>query len=381
MLAEGAAASSIIPWARLRLLPGIAAATLGAGALVGCASVGYLTQAAHGEWQLLHARQPIVRVIANPNTPPALKARLQLVEQARQFAVTDLKLPDNGSYRSYTDLRRAYVVWNVVAAPEFSVEPLRWCFPISGCVDYRGYFHERSARAFAARLAARGDDVRVGGVTAYSTLGHFADPVLSTMLRYDNLDLIGTIFHELAHQLYYVPGDSEFDESFAMTVEAEGLSRWLAMLGRSGELKSYSAEQRLQDAVDQVLAEARERLKRLYAMPLPAAQMRSRKQAILHAAGERVLSLEHQAHMRSGYDDWIASGLNNADLAAAGTYSDCVPGFERLLQQNHGQLPLFYAAVRRIGRDPSARRALCGPGAAFSAAGPAPATVAPEPAD
>jgi len=270
-----------------------------------------------------------------------------------------------------------------VAAPKFSVQPLRWCFPISGCVDYRGYFHERSARAFAARLAARGDDVRVAGVTAYSTLGHFADPVLSTMLRYDDLDLVGTIFHELAHQLYYVPGDSEFDESFAMTVEAEGLSRWLAKLGRSGELENYSAGQRLQDAVDQVFAAARNQLKRLYAMPLPAAQMLARKQAILRAAGDRVLLLEHQAHLHSGYDDWIASGLNNADLAAAGTYSDCVPGFERLLQQNHGQLPLFYAAVRRIGPDPRARRALCrAPGAAgqaLNAAGPA--TRAQVPAD
>lgn len=357
MLAEsrGAAAPRRISLTRLRPLLAITAAA----ALCGCASLGYLTQAAHGEWQLLHERQPIPRVIANPGTPPALKSRLQLVERARQFAVTDLGLPDNRSYRSYTDLHRPYVVWNVVAAPKFSVRPLRWCFPISGCVDYRGYFHERSARAFAARLAARGDDVRVGGVTAYSTLGHFADPVLSTMLRYDNLDLVGTIFHELAHQLYYVPGDSEFDESFAMTVEVEGLSRWLAMQGRSGELEVYSTQQRLQDAVDQVFADARSQLKLLYAMPLPAAQMLSRKRAILQAAGKRVLLLEHQAHLRSGYDAWIASGLNNADLAAAGTYSDCVPGFQRLLRQNHGRLPQFYAAVRRIGRDPHARRALC----------------------
>jgi predicted aminopeptidase len=359
MLAESRGAAGRRRILLTRYHPLVIAAAVAAAALSGCASVGYLTQAAHGEWRLLHERQPIARVIANPDTPPTLRARLQLVERARQFAVTQLALPDNRSYRSYTDLRRPFVVWNVVAAPEFSVQPLRWCFPISGCVDYRGYFHERSARVFAARLAARGDDVRVGGVTAYSTLGHFADPVLSTMLRYDNLDLVGTLFHELAHQLYYVPGDSEFDESFAMTVEAEGLSRWLAMLGRSGELKNYSAEQRLQDAVDQLFAQARAQLKQLYAMPLPLTQKRARKRAILQATGQRVLSLEHRSHLSSGYDEWIASGLNNADLASAGTYSDCVPGFERLLRQNHDQLPLFYAAVRRIGRDPSARHALC----------------------
>jgi predicted aminopeptidase len=374
MLAEsrGSPARRCVLLTRSRLPLAVAAA-----ALSGCASVGYLTQAAHGEWQLLHERRPIARVIANPGTPPALKARLQLVERARQFAVTELGLPDNRSYRSYTDLRRPFVVWNVVAAPEFSVRPLRWCFPISGCVEYRGYFHERSARAFAARLAARGNDVRVAGVTAYSTLGHFADPVLSTMLRYDDLDLVGTIFHELAHQLYYVPGDSEFDESFAMTVQTEGLSRWLAMLGRSGELARYRAEQRLQDAVDQLFAAARQQLEQLYARPLPAGEMRARKQAILHATGNQVLSVEHQAHMKSGYDAWIAAGLNNADLAAAGTYFDCVPGFERLLQQNQEQLPLFYAAVRRIGRDPSARRALCSRGGALSAGGPATPAQAP----
>jgi predicted aminopeptidase len=280
-----------------------------------------------------------------------------------------------------------------VAAPRFSVQPLHWCFPISGCVDYRGYFHEHSARTFAARLAKRGDDVRVEGVTAYSTLGHFADPVLSTMLRYGDLDLVGTLFHELAHQLYYVAGDSEFDESFAMTVEAQGLSLWLAAQGRSGELQSYSAQQRLEDAVDQLFADTRARLKRLYAMPLPAASKLARKQAILEAVGAQVRALERSTHLLSGYDDWIAAGLNNADLAAAGTYSDCVPGFERLLQQNHGQLPAFYAAVRRIGRDPLARRALCAqpqtPAAVLTApvAAPAlsvvaaPATAEPAPPD
>ncbi len=349
----------------LRLLPGLLLAPV-CVAFSGCASVGYLTQAAHGEWRVLHERVPIARVIANPATPSAVRTRLQLVQDARQFAVTDLDLPDNGSYRSYANLHRPFVVWNVVATPQFSVEPLRWCFPISGCVDYRGYFHERSARAFGARLAARGNDVRVAGVTAYSTLGHFADPVLSTMLRYSDLDLVGTIFHELAHQLYYVPGDSEFDESFAMTVEAEGLSRWLG--GRSGELQKYTAEQRFDDSVDRVLAAARSQLQRLYAMPLPDARKRVRKRAILSATGERILAMESAAHVHSGYDELIAEGLNNADLAAAATYSDCVPGFERLLQQNDDELPLFYAAVRRIGRDPRARRALC----AQSAAGPAP---------
>ncbi|HEX4024295.1 MAG TPA: aminopeptidase [Steroidobacteraceae bacterium] len=340
---------------RLRL----AALWLAVAALPGCATPGYLVQAAHGQWQLMHARRPIPLVIANPATSPTLRSRLDLVEDARAFAVTELELPENGSYRSYSDLKRPYVVWEVVAAPRFSVEPLRWCFPIAGCVSYRGYFHERRARAFAARLARRGDDVMVGGVTAYSTLGHFADPVLNTMLRYGDLDLVGTIFHELAHQLIYVPGDSEFDESFAMTVQAEGLSRWLAARGRSGELKSYLEDQRQDRSIDQVFADGRNQLKRLYASGLPRAQMLALKHAILGRTGARVQALERQWHLHTGYDQWIVAGLNNADLASVGTYSDCVPGFERLLAQNGGELPRFYAAVRRISRDPHARRALC----------------------
>src|ERR1700683_3195156 len=201
----------------------LAMALIGA-TLPGCA-IGYFTQAAQGQWRLLRARRPIEQVIADPAASEQLKARLRVVQDARDFAVTDLGLPDNGSYRSYSDLKRPYVVWNVVAAPEFSVAPLRWCFPFNGCLRYRGYFRERDARRMAAALAARGNDVMVGGVAAYSTLGHFSDPVLNTMMRYGDLELVSTIFHELAHQLIYVHGDTEFNESFAVTVEQEGLRR------------------------------------------------------------------------------------------------------------------------------------------------------------
>lgn len=327
--------------------------------LPGCATVGYLTQAAHGEWQVLHRREPITRVIDSPATSPQVKARLELVRDARQFAVTALGLPDNDSYRSYTDLHRPYVTWNVVAAPRFSVQPLRWCFPISGCVDYLGYFHEQRARAFAARLAARGDDVAVDGVTAYSTLGHFKDPVLSSMLEYDDLDLVGTIFHELAHQLIYVPGDSEFDESFAMTVQSEGVARWLDAHGHSSELHRYRHEQQLESQIDHLFADGRHRLAALYEQSLPADVMLARKRKLLGQIGQQVLALEQRTHTHSGYDDWIAAGLNNAYLASMGTYFDCVPGFEQLLSVNKGELPRFYAAARAIGADPKARDAFC----------------------
>ncbi|HWW21152.1 MAG TPA: aminopeptidase [Steroidobacteraceae bacterium] len=336
----------------------IVAVILMLGALTGCTSLGYLAQAAHGQFQLMRTRRPIEQVIADPASNGALKTRLRLVEQARDFAVTDLKLPDNRSYRTYGDLGRPYAVWNVVAAPEFSVTPLHWCFPFTGCISYRGYFHERSARKFAANLAGRGNDTLVAGVTAYSTLGHFADPVTNTMLRYGDNDMIATIFHELAHQLIYVPGDSQFSESFAMSVELEGLRRWLSARERSDELQMILARHRDEQTIVKAFGEGRRQLAALYAQPVPVEQMRTQKQEILKVTGDHVLDLEHQFHLPM-YDLWINAGLNNAHLASIGTYYDCVPGFQRLLEANGGDLPSFYAAVKKMRRDVSARRSLC----------------------
>jgi predicted aminopeptidase len=333
------------------------AVTLICSTLPGC--VTYLAQAAHGQFQLLRARRPIERVIQDPGSSEALKARLQLVQDARDFAVSDLGLPDNRSYRSYADLKRPYVVWNVVAAPEFSVTALRWCFPFTGCISYRGYFHERAARASAARLKRQGNDVLVAGVSAYSTLGHFADPVLNTMLRYCDNDMVGTIFHELAHQLIYAPGDSRFSESFAVTVEEEGLRRWLGARGRSGQLQAILARHSAEAILVGEFAHGRRQLAALYAQTLPLDEKRERKREILRTTGERVQALERENQTGPAYDGWINAGLNNAHLASIGTYNDCVPGFRRLLDANGGNLSAFYAAVRNIRGDRNARRALC----------------------
>ena len=373
----------------------LAVALVGA-ALPGCA-IGYLAQAGHGQWQLMRARRPIPQVIADPASGEELKARLRVVQDARDFAVSDLGLPDNGSYRSYSDLKRAYVVWNVVAAPEFSVEPQRWCFPFTGCLSYRGYFRERDARNKAAALAARGNDVMVGGVSAYSTLGHFADPVLNTMLRYGDLGLVSTLFHELAHQLIYVRGDSQFNESFAVSVEQEGLRRWLAARGRSLELQDYLERHHAEQLIVNVFGDGRRRLATLYASSPapPIGERRERKREILAATGEQMLAVERQFKIRTGYDQWITDGLNNAHLASVGTYFDCVPGFQRLLAAHGASLPAFYAAVRKMRGDAAARRALCSdeggkaaltaPGAAASASSvpydQAPATTAPAQSD
>src|SRR5579863_3833618 len=323
---------------------GVLLATAACTVLSGC----YLMQAAVGQYRVLHARAPIDALIADPATDPKLRARLSEVHAAREFASRELALPDNASYRSYADIGREFVVWNVVAAPEFSVEPKHWCFPVAGCVSYRGYFHERRAREFAASLAAGGFDTAVEGVPAFSTLGRFADPVLSSMLRYDDDDLAATIFHELAHQLLYVRDDSEFNEAFATTVEDVGLDRWLAHQGQSSRMQTFRAEQALDEKFVGVLGAARGRLVKLYASGVPRDEMRDAKAAIFNSLTEDIRALENSAGLGPLYDQWIASGLNNARLAAIATYYDCVPGFMRLLKEQDGHLPRFYAAAREL---------------------------------
>ncbi len=332
---------------------------MGVFSLSGC-SAGYLLQAGHGQWQLLRARTPIDRLIASDSTEATLKSRLELARAAREFASRELALPDNRSYRSYSALGRSYVVWNVVAAPEFSVAPQRWWFPITGSIAYRGYFREADARRFAAALAARGYDTCVGGVSAYSTLGRFADPLLDTMLRYGDLQLAGTMFHELAHQLVYVKSDSEFNEAFAMSVERAGVARWLASRGQGAELAAYRERAQQQAQLLRLLAGGRAQLAVLYGTALPVVEMRQRKQALLEVTAKAVRDYDRQQGIRSGYEDWLDAGLNNAHLASVATYFDCVPGFERLLEQQGGDLPAYYAQVRALARGPAAaRRALC----------------------
>jgi len=336
---------------------------MSAFSLSGC-GVGYLLQAGHGQLQLMRARKSVDTLIASPATDDKLKSRLELARDARDFASRELALPDNRSYRSYSALGRDYVVWNVVAAPEFSVAPKRWWFPITGSIAYRGYFREANARRYAGTLASQGYDTYVGGVSAYSTLGRFSDPILDTMLRYGDLQLVGTMFHELAHQLIYVPGDSEFNEAFAMSVERAGLARWLESRGRKDDVLAYRERMQQQAALQHILAEGRAQLARLYAEPLPAADMRIRKQKEMAVIAANARDYEKNAGLRSGYDDWFEAGLNNAHLASVATYFDCVPGFERLLAAHGGNLPEYYGAVRALAHGPAAaRRALClGPG-------------------
>ena len=199
--------------------------------LGGCTNLGYYYQAVEGQMQIWHRSRPIKQVIDDAQTPAQIRERLELVLRVRDFASAELALPDNGSYRKYADVERPFVVWNAFAAGEFSVAPKEWCFLFAGCVGYRGYFSQAGAERFAEDLKRQGLDVFVAGIPAYSTLGWFDDPVLNTVVRYPDAQLAQLIFHELAHQVFYVAGDTMFNESFAVAVELEGVDRWLARDG------------------------------------------------------------------------------------------------------------------------------------------------------
>ncbi len=322
--------------------------------LTGCGTL-YLAQAAGGQYHVLRARRPIDKVVTDPKTPAPLRDRLTDVEAARDFAVTELHLPDNHSYRTYADIKRPYVVWNVVATPGFSIEPKHWCFPIAGCVAYRGYFKEKKARAFARSLAAKGYDVMVDGVPAYSTLGKFADPVLSSMMRYGDSELAAIIFHELAHQLLYVKNDTEFNEAFATAVEDAGLERWLKSRGHPDLMREFLTQTADERAFIELFARGREQLRQLYASGIPRQQMSERKAALLAGLTEQARALQRQQGDQF-YGSWLDQGLNNAHLASVATYFQCVPGFERLLAEQGGDLDRFYAAARALSKQPRSVR-------------------------
>jgi predicted aminopeptidase len=324
--------------------------------LSGC----YLLQAAAGQMEIVTKRKPIAAIIASPTTPEPLRRRLEYVSDARAFAVAELGLPDNGSYRSYADLDRPFVVWNVFATDEFSVEPRRWCFPIAGCVVYRGYFGQERAERYARRLRFSGHDAAIGGVAAYSTLGHFDDPILNTMLGWSDVQLAGTLFHELAHQVIYVPGDSEFNESFATVVEEEGLQRWLTARGRIDEMRVWYTQRERSEMFIGLLLTARERLRNLYAENLPPEDMRERKNAEFGRLKFEYSQLKQRWNGYAGYDRWFDRALNNAHLVSAATYHGCLPELRELLKSNDDDLQRFYDRARELAEGPEeARRVFC----------------------
>jgi predicted aminopeptidase len=341
---------------RFRHLPRVTALLSACLALSACASVKYYAHVAHGQSELLFDRRSISKVVADPGTDPKLASRLHEALEARDFASTHLDLPRNRSYTYYVALKRPEVVWNVFATPAYSLVPVTHCFPIAGCVAYRGYFKRELAEKEAGVLAARGNDTFVGGVSAYSTLGWFADPILSTMLRWDDNELFGTIFHELAHQKLYVKDDTAFNESFANFVQGEGLRQWRQTRGLP---PSDNQDDRMEKAFVTLVLDLRARLGKLYASGADIDALRMGKAREIDAFRVRFQELrETQWHGDKRYDNWVNGTINNAALLPFGLYEQWVPAFAALYRESGGQWPAFYARVQALAKlDKSSRQA------------------------
>lgn len=328
-----------------------------ASGMTGCTSIAYYAQSLEGHVEIMAARKNVTKLIRDPSTPAPLRAKLTSASAIRRFATEELALPDNSSYRSYVDVGRNDVTLAVFAAPQFSLAPVTWCFPVFGCVPYKGYFSRKDALENAAALQRQGLDVYVTGITAYSTLGWFSDPLLSTMLRQNDTYLASLVFHELAHQKVYVNGDSAFNEAFAVSVETTGTRKWLRATGNRAGLRAYEADRRRKADFLGLIAETRGELSQVYGSPRRPEQKAAAKAATIDRLRTRYRQMRDKrwAGYR-GYDAWFDSPINNAKLAATAVYGEEVPAFLRLFDLCSGDYPRFYASVRRIGNLPAPSR-------------------------
>lgn len=324
--------------------------------LIGCESLGFYQQALFGQIDILIKREPIQNVIHNVATDPALKERLILVESVRSYASNILKFPVGSNYATYVDTGRAFVVWNVFAAPEFSMEALKWCFPIAGCVSYRGYFHREQAEKLAGKLNTEGNDVYVGGVSAYSTLGWFSDPVLNTFLKRSESKLAALIFHELAHKILYLPGDSVFNESFATAVENEALRRWLNDRQQPQVYQQVLDQQVRRFEFVSLVDSTKSRLRALYSEPMEDVEKRARKKDLIQQLREDYSVLKSNWQGQADFDGWIGGEINNAKIVTISTYYDLLPAFNRLLQDSGGDLQIFLVKCKEIAAKEKAER-------------------------
>jgi predicted aminopeptidase len=335
--------SRITPRLRALLLAGSAA-----GLLASCSTLNYYTQAAQGQLELLSDSRPIDDWIADPGTSSKLRLRLETARQIRRFAVSEIALPDNDSYKKYAALKRKYVLWNVVATPELSLKPLQWCFPVAGCVNYRGYYNKEAAESYARELKDEGNDVEVGGVPAYSTLGWFSDPLISTFINYPDAELARMIFHELAHQIVYAQGDSQFNESFASTVEEVGVERWMDRFGNQAMRDGYARYKSRKHDFLALLLKYRKALEQNYALvDRSDSQKRAVKARLFQELKDEYQVLKGNWGGYAGYDRFFEQPLSNAHLASIATYEDFVPAFRALLRRE-GSFPRFYKSVKRL---------------------------------
>lgn len=320
------------------------------GVLTACTNLPYYAQAIGGHFDVVHRSQPIQRLIADPDVDSQLKQSLIKVMQLREFASRELKLPDNLSYTSYADLERPYVVWNVFASPELSLKLKEWCFVQVGCVNYRGFFSQAQAERYAEELRNEGYDVHVGGIRAYSTLGWFSDPVLNTFIGYSEMNLARLIFHELAHQVVYVPDDSVFNESFATAVEHEGVRRWFEQHGTTSQQAVLTARQERETLFIDLVFKHRDRLRVLFQSNASDAEKRDQKARILEEMRTEFLHHKTQRADFGAYDQWFAQPLNNARLATVSIYTQWVPAFQAMLEHNGHDMTQFFKNVIQLSK-------------------------------
>lgn len=328
--------------------------------LAGCGGPGYYWQAIRGHFSILHHQRPISDWLQDPATSSELREKLRQVLELCDYAHRELGLPAHGHYTRYADLERRFVVWNVHAAPRYSLEAKTWWYPAVGRLKYRGYFSENAAHRLAESLERQGLDAYVGGVEAYSTLGWFRDPVLNTFIHHTEEDLAEILFHELAHQRVFIAGDTDFNEAFATTVAMEGTRRWLRSTGRLERLSRYDAEQQREMQFVALVQQARSALSVLYpssAMlaaaaknPAEVARLETGKSAIIEKLKSDYEKLKASWGGDKQYDAWFFKPINNAQLNTVATYYDLVPGFRKLLLENQSDLPRFYDAVKRLGK-------------------------------
>ncbi|RSZ59568.1 aminopeptidase [Massilia atriviolacea] len=315
--------------------------------LASCSSLNYYRQAAQGQLTLLSDARPIDDWLNDNATDARLRVRLATARQIRTFAVKELGLPDNNSYKNYAALTRPFVLWNVVAAPELSLRPIQWCFPVAGCVTYRGYYSKDDALEYARELRAEGNDVQVGGVPAYSTLGWFNDPLISTFIHYPDAELARLIFHELSHQVVYVAGDSQFNESFASAVEEAGVERWLSGYGNETMRENYLNISARKKQFLALLLDCRAALDQAYTSKASVAEKRAAKARLFRKLQDDYQVLKASWGGYAGYDRFFAEPLSNAHLASIATYNDFIPAFRALLAREK-TFPRFYAAAKAL---------------------------------
>ena len=327
--------------------------------LSGCTDFGYYWHMTTGHLAIMGKRADIVDLLENPALDPGLKQRLQLVQEIRQFSIDVLSLPDSGSYTRYVQLDRPYALQNLFAAPEFSIQLHSWCYPVIGCASYRGYYDEEMLADYIAGLRQQNFDIHVGKVPAYSTLGWFDDPVLSSFIDWPDYRLAGLLFHELTHQRVYVDNDTQFNESLAAAVQQAGTELWLKSRSEDTELKQFHRWIEYRRQIVTLIGRTRERLAQLYQSDAPEAIKREQKQAIFSTARVNHAAIANRLNFQGGFTHWFAGDLNNAKLASVSTYHSLVPAFLAMIEAHDHDFDRFFDTVEKIGELSREEREQC----------------------